>query len=80
MGLRSPDHPCGVAVKELSGDYKTAFDTARCDALEGWYDPALWTREDLTTHLESRHNYSAEFIRGYCDGAFSITHSKGVAV
>ncbi len=54
-----------------SPEYKAGYDDAVNDVAEGWFDPADYNRESLKNHLRSCDNYSAEWLEGYCDGAFA---------
>ncbi len=58
--------------------YKTAFKLATNDVAEGWFDPADYNRESLKNHLLSVDTYSADYLEGYCDGAFSRPASESV--
>ena len=52
-------------------EYFAAYELAVDDVAEGWFDPADYCRASLKNHLLVCDNYSADYLEGYCDGAFS---------
>lgn len=60
-------------MSKTSDEYLAGRFAGETDVVEGWFDPADYSREGLVNHLVCCDNYSLEFLEGYCDGAFSVT-------
>lgn len=61
-----------MKVSKKSDEYLKGLLSGENDVVEGWFDPADYTRVGLVNHLVSCDNYSLEFLEGYCDGAFGV--------
>ncbi len=59
-------------MSKTSNDYLEGWGAGENDVIEGWFDPADYSREQLVNHLVGRANYALDWIEGYCDAAFTV--------